>query len=150
MLHVRRAGADDLEALVQMRLALFRDLGVDADEAELARELRAFLEARLPGGEFLAWLAEAEGRPVACGGLVFLHKPPDPANLSGLEGYILNMYTLPEWRARGAASAVLRAILAYLRQTPARRARLHATELGRPIYARAGFRPVGSEMVLSW
>ena len=98
--------------------------------------------------------AAGAGRLVACSGLVLFRRPPSRRNLSGWEGYVMNMYTEPAWRGRGLATALLGECVAYVRsETPARRIRLHATAAGRPVYERAGFVLATAgmpEMVLNW
>ncbi len=59
---------------------------------------------------------------------------------------ILNMYTLPEWRGQGLATALLQEIIHFAKSTSIRRLWLHATESGRPIYEKAGFLPTSAEM----
>lgn len=62
-----------------------------------------------------------------------------------------NMYTLPEYRGRGVGTALVAAAVAHhLKATRVKRIRLHATEQGRPVYARAGFVPGETEMELTW
>jgi GNAT superfamily N-acetyltransferase len=64
----------------------------------------------------------------------------------------MNMYTVPEWRGRGVATALLREIIKFVKGTGARRIWLRATEEGRPVYEKAGFSPVTSYsyMELVW
>jgi GNAT superfamily N-acetyltransferase len=148
---LRRATPGDVEALVRLRVALLREMGAvdEVGSAPLAAAIRRYLETELPAERFLAWVGtDADGAVVACGGLVFLQKPPSPGNYSGREAYIMNMYTAPEWRGRGVASRMFAAIVRHAREAGAESARLHATEDGRAIYERSGFRLVGNEMVL--
>lgn len=148
---IRRATLDDRDALVRLRVALMREMGaVEADEeGAFAEAVRRYLRAELPAGRFLAWVAvDGAGAVVACGGLVFSQKPPAPQNHSGREAYIMNMYTEPIWRGRGLAARLFDAIVAHARGAGAGLIRLHATEVGRPLYERAGFRASGTEMVL--
>lgn len=150
---IRRATLADLDALVALRVALMREMGdvAPADEAALAEAIRRFLIAELPAGRFLVWVAAGEdGAVIACGGLVFVRKPPSPRNHSGREAYIMNMYTAPQWRGRGLASRLFAALVAQARESGVGGIRLHATEDGRGLYARAGFRAVATEMVLHW
>jgi GNAT superfamily N-acetyltransferase len=156
----RTATPLDISELVRLRLALQREVGdlpKGADPAPQEEAIRRYLEATLPTGEFRAWVAEAGASParlVACSGLVLFRRPPSRRNLTGWEGYLMNMYTEPGWRGRGLATALLGECVAYARlQTPARRIRLHATAAGRAVYERAGFVLADAdmpEMVLSW
>lgn len=79
------------------------------------------------------------GEAVACGTLALFVRPPYPGNLAGREGYVLNMYTLPAWRRRGMANALLVAIKAYAREQQLGRLWLHASDEGRSLYERFGF-----------
>jgi GNAT superfamily N-acetyltransferase len=142
---VRRATLDDVETLVQLRLGLLRELGMLADDSQVAATAEAnrrYFAAMIPTQQFIAWIAEADGALVATSGLVPFARPPVPWNLSGLDGYIMNMYTLPAWRGQGIATALLNEIIAYVKSAGGRRLWLQATEAGRPIYEKAGFRPV--------
>nr|BBH95232.1 N-acetyltransferase [Thermogemmatispora argillosa] len=153
---IRRATSADIEILTALRLALLRETGKvinDQGEQQLRALTYSYFRRAVPRGEFLAWVAEVDehGTIAATGGLVFLTRPPSPDNEAGLEGYVLNMYTLPAWRGQGLARAILRHIIAYARQqTPARRLWLRATDAGRPLYASEGFRPATREMELLW
>ncbi len=53
--------------------------------------------------------------------------------------YIANIYTLPDWRGRGIATTLTRAILDAARATGLPRVWLRASALGRPVYERLGF-----------
>ncbi len=150
---LRRAIPDDAEALSRLRLDLLREIGNLADDRQagpLLAAIRAYFAPRLIRGEFVAWVAEADGRLVATSGLVFFERPPDAGNLSGVDAYVMNMYTLPPWRGRGVATALLAELLRFAQASAAGGLRLHATEEGRPIYQRAGFRQTATEMELRW
>lgn len=83
-------------------------------------------------------------------GLLFFERPPTAGNLSGVDAYVMNMYTVPEWRGQGLAGALLRELIAHVRATPARRIWLHASAAGRPVYEAQGFVPKSSAMELVW
>lgn len=147
---IRRATLDDLDTLIALRFALFRDLGKPLDAVAataLAMAMRAYFTEELPTGRFIGWLAcDASGAAIGSGGFVFVRRPPQPGDHSGHEGYIMNMYTVPAWRGRGVASQLVRAILDFARDAGVRRVHLHASEQGRPVYERAGFVATGAEM----
>lgn len=150
---IRRATPRDAEELTRLRLALLREIGDVPDEAtkpSLAAAIRRYFDAALERDEFVAWVAEADGRLVASSGLVFLARPPDAGNPAGADAYLMNMYTAPAWRGRGLARALLGELLRFARDSPARRVWLHASDAGRPLYARAGFVPTTADMELRW
>jgi GNAT superfamily N-acetyltransferase len=149
---LRRAERSDLEALVQMRIALLREvgnIGAESSPAELAAVVEAhrrYFSESIPFGKYLGVVVEAAGKPVGTVGLVLLERPPHRENLRGLEGYLMNVYTVPEWRGKGAATAMVDRILALAKQAGAKRVWLHTEPEARRIYEKAGFVAKNSEM----
>ncbi len=149
---IRSATLDDIDTLIDLRLTMFRAMGFD-DEAMLHRvgeACRDYFGQHLPTGQFRAWIAEAESEVVASIGLARHSIPPSPRNLVGLEGYLMNLVTLPEWRHRGIARALLTHVLGILREEDIPVVSLHATADGRQLYENLGFAILedGPEMVL--
>ena len=137
---LRRATLDDLDLLVELRIAVQEELGeVNGDREAVAEANRAYFQQKVPSGEYVSFFAEAEGQVAGVGGIVLFRKPPHPRNLSGVEGYILNMYTHPDWRRRGIASRILDGLLAEAREHNAGLVWLRATETGRLVYEQHGF-----------
>src|SRR4051794_2436412 len=107
-LDIRFATAGDVESLVSLRVAFLAEVsGADTADAALLAALRRYFAAAVPAGEFVAAVAEHDGRVVASSGMVYHRHPPSPGNLAGCEAYVMNMYTLPAWRGRGLATALL-------------------------------------------
>ncbi len=151
--NIREANLDDLEALVQLRLTLLREAGnlkSDTSTGTLAEAIRQYLTRTLPTGKFVAWVAEVNGEIIGTSGVVMFERPPVYGNLSGLEAYIMNIYTVPSWRGKGVAMALLREIISYVKKTDARRIWLHATEDGKRLYEKVGFVSTTDEMELIW
>jgi GNAT superfamily N-acetyltransferase len=138
---IRRADAADIPGLLALRRGLFHAMGYE-DEASLATmeaACRAYFQTAIPDRSFIGWVAEAQGSLVGTAGLVIHQVPPTARNPSGRVGYVMNMYTLPDWRRRGIARSLLRALLEYLHDEGIVQASLHATDEGRPLYEQAGF-----------
>ena len=115
---VREALAADIPALVRLRMALFGELGeLDNPHASdaLWQATQSYFSAAQADGSARSWLVEVDGEAVACGTLALFVRPPYPGNLAGREAYLLNMYTVPAWRKRGMASALLDAMAAHAR-----------------------------------
>jgi GNAT superfamily N-acetyltransferase len=146
---IRLATIDDLPVIIELRLAMFEAMGLHdpAILAEVAATNAAYLKLHLPDGSYRGWLVEVGGQSVATGGLIIRQAPPSYHNLSGLEGYIMSVYTRPEFRHRGLAKLVMQTILDTLRVEGITRVALRASDDGRPLYEKMGFEPT-TEMKL--
>lgn len=145
----RLATADDVESLTALRIAFLAEVSTSIPPGpELRAALTSYFARTLQSGEFAAYLAVADDRIVATSGLVYYHHPPSATNLHGCEAYVMNMYTLPVWRGRGIATALLEKLIEYARKTNSCRVSLHALPNARSIYLKAGFVPVDTEMRL--
>ncbi len=149
---VRKARLEDMEEVIRLRMELLRSTGSVVARSEQERALRgdtrAYLSRALPSGRFHAWLGVAGGRGVASSGVIPFERPPVPNNWMGLEFYVLNMFTEPEWRGRGLARALFSEVMRFAREQGAGRVWLHATPDGRPLYESAGFSP--NPTALEW
>jgi len=138
--------------LAALRWALFTELG-ESPSAEAAAAFEqiavAAFVAGFERGDCFAWLAETDdGRPMGAVALLSYPRLPTPESLADHEGYLLNVYTVPEWRGRGVATALVAAAVVKAREQGMARIRLHATPEGRPVYAAAGFTARDDEMEL--
>ena len=153
MYRIRLATVGDVDELIRLRLDFLEEVGslkAGADGGELGAAMRDYLVRKMPSGEFLAWVAESEGAIVATSGVTIFERPPNGGNIAGLEAYLSNMYTLPAWRGRGVGTALVGTIVAHFKTTRVKRIWLHATDQGRPVYAKAGFVPSETDMELTW
>ena len=147
---IRPAVVGDIPALVELRLGMFESMGY-SDPVELDRlrkESYEYMIHKLPSGEYMSWVADVNGQAVASGGLVIHPAPPTISNRRGLEGYVISVFTAPEWRKHGMARAIMTAILDYLKKEGIPAVTLRATEQGRPLYLSLGFTPDDRTMAL--
>ncbi len=86
---------------------------------------------------------------LATGGVNVFRRLPYPDNPQGEEWYLLNMYTLPDYRGSSLGRAITQAAIDYAKAQGIYRIWLNATDAGRSVYQQAGFVPVegASEMV---
>jgi GNAT superfamily N-acetyltransferase len=139
----RLATADDIEALVRLRLAFLAEVGQAVAEAnQLPEAIRAYFAATVPSGEFVAAVAEIGGVIVATSGMLYHRHPPSAKNPAGLSAYILNVYVQPAHRRRGIATQLLKMLADQARDVGCREARLHAMPQGQALYPTLGFVPV--------
>jgi GNAT superfamily N-acetyltransferase len=147
---VNNAG-EDIEKVISLRIAFMREMEPDARELEavVIDSTRRYVSERLPAGKFLVWFAEEDGQIIGTSGLIFFRRPPTFRCASDLHAYILNMYTQPEWRGKGVATMLLKHIIEYVRTTPTKHISLHASDMGRSVYEKIGFKISSAEMVLT-
>jgi len=148
---VRQANADDLDALVDMRMAFLAEVQTGTSTVsvdELTSRVRASIAAMMAAGDLVAWFAEVEAEAIGLSMAVFHRRPPSYGNPSGVDAYIMSVYTVPEWRRRGVSRRLLTATLDYLRGTEATNAVLHATDMGRAVYEKLGFAASEDAMML--
>jgi GNAT superfamily N-acetyltransferase len=147
---VRSATIDDIPYLVAYRRAMFESMSFQHEHilAAMSAAMTEYLARAIPSGEYHGWVAEANGDVIASGGMVIHYLPPSPRNMDGREAYIMNIYTVPAWRAQGVATAIMQAILEYIDRLGIPVVTLHASAAGRPIYEKLGFEPTNEMRLL--
>ena len=157
---IRPVTIEDRATLLEFRFAMWADMeaalhhgpgGAVSDVADRAALLKAserWVEEHI-GLDFVAFLADLDGRPVATAALMWFEHPPVPANPSGVEAYIFNVYTRPEARHMGLARALIERLIAEARTAGVGRIWLRASREGRPLYESLGFRAQDDDMRLT-
>ena len=127
--------------VARLRVRMLEELDGMGGENPLAlvAAIEAFLERRFGSGSHFTSVAEDAGHLVGIASLEVFERLPYPGNLSGREGYVLNVYVEPDSRRRGLAGALLRDLLGLARREGVGRLWLHASAGGRGIYEAAGF-----------
>lgn len=138
----RRATAGDVERLVNSRIQFlnsFFNHPYDAKTEILDKNLRRYFSEKISSNEYIAWLAERSGALVGISGMVIWELPPKYNIENGKAGYILNMYTVPEFRNRGICTALLRRLISEAKELGISYLHLHASEMGLSVYRKVGF-----------
>jgi len=146
---LKRAEVRDAEALAELRLEMRREREAapcPMPEEEFYRINLAFFREHIADGSFISFLAWDGEQAVACSGLSIHAHPPTYTNPSGKIGYITNMFTRPAWRRMGIAGQLVDKLAETARVTGCGKLFLNASPMGRPVYARYGFREVEGEM----
>ena len=139
---VRQATIDDVEDLIRLRMALVKEanhLDETEDISELQNNIAAYLRENI-SGNILAWLVEDAGEIVAASGMNLFQKPPTYVNPTGKEAFIMNIYVEPSSRGKGYATCLVNEMIAYLKNTEYKKVSLVATEAGKSVYEKIGFK----------
>ena len=100
------------------------------------------------GKDLLNWGIRQDGHLAAIGSLCLFSRIPYQENLTGQEGYILNIFTSKKYRKQGMANQILDAIIDEAKKRGVRRLWLSSSDQGKPIYLNKGFREKVNEMEL--
>lgn len=135
-----QAGTQHIEALVQMRLDFYEDLGYDIDPAiGLAASLRGYYRDALADGSFAAWFVQVDGAPVSTVYAVFHRTLPGRRMPGGRQCTVLNVFTYPEHRGKGYARALMTRVVEHARDNGVELLDLFATPAGEKVYRPLGF-----------
>lgn len=150
MMEYRKAVIEEADALAKLRVAFLSESSYLESVEEKSRLYAAnlmYFRQSFADHSFMAWLAVEDGVIVGTSGLSVYRLPPNKKNPGGCEGYISNMYTLPEYRGHGIASKLFDLTVEEARQMGCGKLHLVATEMGRPIYEKYGFTDASHVMV---
>ncbi len=139
--NVGKAGIDDIDALVKMRLDyLHEDNGSldDADITAMKKELPNYFKAHMDRDLF-AYVVREEQIIVSCAFLLVIEKPMSPAFINGRTGTVLNVYTCPADRHRGYAKMLMKTLLADAKKLQLSVVDLKSTDDGYHLYKSVGF-----------
>jgi GNAT superfamily N-acetyltransferase len=139
---IRRVGSQDIAGMTAARIDYLTEMQGERPSGyklELQQELQLFFQKSMLEGSFFAFLAEVDERAVSWGAMVLKKIPGDFNRSSYLEGDILNMYTLPEFRRKGISSRILEALLSEARVMGVSKVALHCSKDGEPLYRKYGF-----------
>ena len=138
---VEKAGIQDIDDLVQMRLSyLEEDNGSldDNDAALIRRDLPDYFREHIDRDLFV-YVIKEHGTIVSCAFLLVTVKPMSPSFINGRTGTVLNVYTCPNYRRRGYAKRIMEALLSDARKQELSVVELKSTEDGYPLYKALGF-----------
>jgi ribosomal protein S18 acetylase RimI-like enzyme len=123
-IEIRRATPDDVPALVEFNLAMALETeSLELSEETLTAGVRHLFESPQYGFYVVAEDADADGRPLAAGSMMFTYEWSDWRD--GLFWWVQSVYVRPEYRRRG----VYRSLYDYARREAARDPRVRGFRL---------------------
>ena len=145
----RKATANDIDGLVKCRI----DMRIEREEkqcpislVEFGERTRNYFIRHIQDESFIAWLVFDGSNLVATSGMCIYNVPPTYDNVSGQVAYLVNMYTLKEYRNQGIARKLLEHLVEEARNRGCVRITLNTSKAGRSIYENYGFYDLPGEM----
>ena len=105
----KRATLEDLDVLTETRIRVLRaanKLSDDVDMTEVRNVSYQYYRQALKDDSHIAYLVFDDEMFVGAGGISFFQVMPTFHNPTGKKAYIMNMYTKPEYRRKGIATAL--------------------------------------------
>ena len=137
---IRPATIEDIPLVVAHREQMFRDMGIPAEFAAMARATDSWLRTAIPSKTYLGWLAVADDGAIAAGGgLIVIPWPPGPMTMDPRCGFVFNVYTDPAHRKQGLARRLMDTMHDWCRGEGVERIVLNASTFGQPLYEQMGY-----------
>lgn len=142
MFTFNKAQSHDIPSLVELRIEFLEEYWSKQSpdlRLPLEESLRTYFSEKLENNSYLCFIAKNENQVAGIGGLVVRQQPGSFKNPSGRFGYLMNMYTRPEFRRKGICKHLLGLLLEDARAQNVTAFELHATPEGEIVYKQEGF-----------
>ena len=149
MITYRKAILSDAKKLSEIRSLFLKEMNnITTEEDRIVVEQANFeyFKKALCDNTFVAWIAIDNEEIIATSGLSFFSVPPFFSVLNGKVAYIMNMYTFPIYRNRGIGTKLFVKIVDEAKHLGYKKITLNATDMGRPLYEKYGFKNIHDGM----
>ncbi len=147
----KKATIEDLDLLTETRIEVLKDannLSFDVDMTAVKEQSYQYYKKAICDESHIAYFVFDGNHFAGTGGVSFFQVLPTYHNPSGKKAYIMNMYTAPAYRRCGVAYKMLDLLIKEIKGKGITAISLEATEMGRPLYKKYGFRKMDHEMEL--
>ena len=150
---VKKASLADLDTLMEWRMRVLAEVfpaGEQEDRSDIRRNNEAYYRHHLADGTHTACFAiDGEtGRIVGCGGICYQREMPSPDNLTGTNGYLMNIYALPELRGEGIGRQIVEFLIDDAKRRGTEKIYLESSGMAKRLYHEIGFTDLPDYMKL--
>ena len=141
-IEIRKAALADLELLTEWRMTVLREVfsvPLSDPMPELEQKNRRYYQTALQTEGHIACFAYVGNEIIGCGGVCLYQEMPSPDNPGGGCAYLMNIYTRPEFRGRGAGKKIVNWLIGQAAQRGITKIYLETSVSGRPLYQKMGF-----------
>ena len=149
------ATLDDIKTLANHHRRMFKEIWESKGDVLSEGELDALekgytekLEEQFVDNTCKSWVVKDGNKIVASGAITICSFVPTPLDLSHKLAFFHSLYTEPESRNRNCANIILKKAVHYCKVNGMKRVLLGASDAGRPIYQKVGFKPASDLMRL--
>jgi len=150
-MEIRKANIDDLDVLFKTRLDFVQSLRnneVSVSE-EFLKSTYDYMKKHIEDDTLVIWMAIDHNEIVSAAMVCYYQVLPTLSNETGNTGYILNVFTLPEYRRQGIATELMNKLKLDAKERNVAKLQLHASDMGKLVYEKLGYEELTREMVLT-
>lgn len=150
---VKKAELPELELLMEWRMRVLAGvfpMRHGEDRTNIRRNNEAYYKKHLADGTHTACFAvnEESGQIIGCGGICYQKEMPSPDNLTGANGYLMNIYTLPEYWGHGVGSKIIKFLVDDAKSRGTEKIYLESSKDAKHFYEEIGFSDMKDYMKL--
>lgn len=143
------ATKDDMTLLMQIRLEMLKVVNHLPPDYVFDNQLLTYSQAYFEKGNQTTVLAVEENTVVGCATLCYIEMMPTFSHPTGKRGHLMNVYTNSRYRRHGIASKMLDMLIQEAKEKGVTEISLDATDCGKPLYEKFGFKQSDECMVLN-
>ena len=141
---VRKASLSELDLLMEWRMRVLAEVFSDSERPDwesIRKNNERYYKEHLGDDTHTACFAadEENGTIIGCGGICYQQEMPSPDNLSGTNGYLMNIYTIPELRGAGIGRRIVEFLIGDARTRKTEKIYLESSAEARHMYKEIGF-----------
>ena len=154
-IRLREASCTDISIMAAHHKKMFEEIWelkgehletVISEEIEKAYTQK--LETEMESGICKAWVIEDKGKIVSSGAITLVSFVPNPSDLSCNVAYLHSMYTEKPHRNKKYAQRIIHNVIKHCNSNGIKRILLNASDEGKPVYQKIGFRSAPDTMRL--
>ena len=151
MIQYITATNDDIELLMSSRLEMLKVVNNLSDDYEFSEELVTYSKEYFEKGNQTTILAidEEIDSVIGCATLCYIEMMPTFSHPTGKRAHLMNVYTNQDYRRKGIAMRMIERLIIEARDRGVTEISLDATETGRPLYEKCGFKASDECMTLN-
>ena len=137
-----KASKDDVSTLVEHRIMFALEIFGSQNETAiqlLRTQMTSYFKKAMLDHSCISFIAKCDEIVAGIGSIHFREMPGNFKNPSGKWGYIINMYTVPEFRRKGICKNILNLLVEEGQKIGVTAFELHATKEGEKVYIQEGF-----------
>jgi predicted acetyltransferase len=137
-----KATQADVQTLVDYRILFALELAGKQNQEDISalrKQMTEYFLKATADNTCISFIAKFDGVVAGIGSIHLRDMPGNFKNPSGKWGYIMNMYTVAEFRKRGICKGILNLLIEEGKKSGVGAFELHATKDGEQVYIKNGF-----------